>query len=509
MTNPELAYRRNSPGRLSVLKACATAFLSDRGFDPKDISRISDMAYVLPRTVINAFRGYGRKYDEQREGSTKYKGMDCVTKTLTQEWEFDQRICTEKCSNYPDCPLREAFRIKAQIDRKELISQSGNLIVTPRHGSVIAEGEPKPEDAEFGVSFVEFNPEYGAIQAEIIDLVTTGNLGRFQFCEDEMHMDVDLVSRKVTLEHPNYPDRVFNFAVGTVTRNADGHYILDMPDSSRKITDIIPTMSSNSVDPKTGAIRKNTTVEYLGGYDLNELDEKVRMTSEAKKRFGGTIDIPENVACGHYSDIANKPIGLYVYTSPRNIISIDDYYTDALNRIHSNKISTINEGNLMNEIPNSSEIFAMLGELFAGLAILHKQDTVHLQLHPRNWGRGINGRTFFGDFETAYMFRHNGNYTQDAITLAKAFDLRIAITSNIKKLLLGIEGIDNSSLFGIGMAFVEETLKVACASYGIKFDQVLFANNYEFLKGAANVLDAQRLSLCAGAILSDMMLRQQ
>lgn len=477
------AYDPKAPGRWDVLVACAAQY-KNGNFNPNDTNALAVKSGRSGTTVGNTIDGYGPEYNAQRREGERYSGMICITEPTQDDLRsFVPENCTATCSNYPDCPLREAFKLKGQIDRKELISQSGNLIVTPRHGSVIAEGEPKPEDAEFGVSFVEFNPEYGAIQAEIIDLVTTGNLGRFQFSEDDMHMN--RISRKVTLTHPDFPDILFNFAIGAVTQDENGFYRLDVPDPTRHVKDVKSHMGSSYFNPQSGQLVDSDVNPVVGGFDVVSLQEKIQMTKIANQEIGDMIEIPKVVTFGSYIGLPHEPVGLFIYVSPQHI----EY------------LSPIEARDLLKKSPNYGEEIQRIEQLATSVGIMHQHNLVHLQLHGGNQGRVYqSGKQYFGDWETAFYFDPSQEWVEDDVLFAKASDISVALERSLQVLLANF----NYSMLDNGMLIVEKALRVVCKSIGIDFDSDLYKYAYNLLLDKPRDYKGHDISKIAGRLLFKM-----
>lgn len=492
------AYDPKAPGRWDVLVACAAQYKKGK-FNPNDTNALAVESGRSETTVGNTIDGYGPEYNAQRKEGERYSGMICITEP-TQDGlrSFVPENCTASCSSYPDCPLRAAIEAGKSPERRYT---SGNLTVIPRNGVIIPEQTQIPAGADFGLVFAEqINQKYALLAPEIEDLLATGNLGKFEFCESQMRMDK--ISRKVMLTHPEFPGVVFNFAIGEVLHNQPWDvYHLNLPNTALTTKEVFPNSGSNIIDQKTGRIISNNVIECVGAYDYDVLERKVEMTREATRRIGTQVKIPDVVAYGHYSGLAKEKLGFFIYTSPEDLSIINDYYMDVLMQLSPNTVAEhipTSFGQRRDELQNQlieidskvtdlvsspifSEAYRALAGLFRSIKLMHERGIVHLQLHSGNWGITPDGQIYIGDWETASV-RHIDRF-------AKAFDLGNAINRNLQGFINGIVldsyGANLSSQLFIGkilQRFIEEGFAIAFQAYGDQFDRNqyrrLFAKNY-------------------------------
>lgn len=492
------AYDPKAPGRWDVLVACAAQYKKGK-FNPNDTNALAVESGRSETTVGNTIDGYGPEYDAQRREGEKYSGMVCITEPTQDDLRsFVPENCTATCSNYPDCPLRAAIEAHKTPERKYT---SGKLTVTPRNGVITPDQTPIPAAAEFGVVFAEdINQAYAALAPEIENLLATGDLGKFEFCESQMR--IHRISRKIMLTHPEYPGTVFNFAIGEVLHYQpwDG-YQLNIPNTRLTTKEAFPYDGSNVIDQKTGKIVSNNVIECVGAYDYDVLGRKVEMTREAARRIGTQVKIPDVVAYGHYSGLAKEKLGFFIYTSPEDLSIINDFYMDVLMHLSPNTVAELiptsfvqRSAAIQNQLieidskvtdlvssPIFSEAYKALAGLFRSIKLMHERGIVHLQLHSGNWGITPDGQIYIGDWETASV-RHIDRF-------AKAFDLGNAINRNLQGFIHGIVldsyGANLSSQLFIGkilQRFIEEGFATAFQAYGDQFDRKLyrrlFAKNY-------------------------------
>lgn len=508
--NRDLAYRQllDVPGRYAVIRALADFYVNSIT-TRITTNQLAAVAKVSPQTVTRTIKGYGDTYNKQRLGETTYTGTKCVTE---DEASFKITIpdC-ESCSNNTGCPLRQAFESKQLQNTPEKRYQSEMLTVVPRNGALVTDSDTVPVGSDFGVQLFEpINSEFASITDEITAFITTGDLGRFEFCEPEMNMNK--VSRKVTLTHPDFPGVIFNFSIGAVVRELDGSYTLSMPNTNTRIHDLFPDMGSNILDSKTGLIGRNTANPFVGGYETDKLQEKVRLTRTAKKLIGDKVIVPEIVTYGRYTGLP-EDIGLFVYTSPKNVrIMTDEYiklFTEITPDVYSNignqglKAAGLSRDGLLNSLVSQSnrekvkrfnevvesktrelldsktfeEPFKALGSLFKAIKFMHSKGLVHLQLHSGNWGLTPDGKVYIGDWETA-SDRHADNY-------AKSFDASNALNRNIQGFLIGTveDSYQSDILEGIVIGrtirvFIEKSFEIAFGELGIPFDKKVFTQLY-------------------------------